>query len=791
MMGKGMMNGIAGAAMVALGVSMPAMAEQDPALAEIRAGDARPLHITRQSLQNALIQFSLQTGMQTSADAALLQGMTSPGATGILAPAAAINQLLAGTGLHYRFTGPASLVIVRSEQGSLASSDSLTVVAGVEYPTGPVDGYRATRTLTGTKTDTPLRDIPQSIQVVPRAVLDDQQASGLSEAVENVSGVQQSGTSGNRSETFMVRGFSSPGYAIDGVMLNYAGDRPETLLDLANVERVEVLKGPASALYGRGQPGGLINIVTRRPSYQLEGDGTLQAGSFGFRRAEGSISGPLNDDKTLTGRFSAAGQTEEGFQNHRRDSEREFGSVALRWEPNDLTSFTFGLDHTRQKMPFDRGLVVTPGNEVLLQPRRFLAEKWSAIDARKTRLSLGAEHSVNDQLTLRGSLRYDDARVQDTGIDYRSLDDDGRTLGRRFTDRQEDSRNIDAQMEAQLQFYNGSIDHQLLGGIQYTRSRMDFTSYRANIDAIDIYQPVYGAVKPTPKINSDYVENITMASVFLQDQIEFNSQWKALVGLRYDHVDQKMNQKIGDGEPDMSDGAITGRLGLVYQPVEPIALYASYADSFAPQGGQSRDGKALAPEEGWQVESGVKIDLIPDRLSLTTAVFQITKTNVKASDPLDSDYSVTTGEQRVRGIEVDITGEIMPGWRVLASAAYLDAQITKDKDYDPGNRLSGVPRASGSLWSTYQLQGGALSGLKFGTGLHAVDTRKGDLDNSFSVGGYYRLDAMVSYPINKHLTVSLHGRNLTDQQYIATPVSRTENHPGAPRSIVAAVKATF
>ncbi|MCV9880791.1 TonB-dependent siderophore receptor [Brenneria izbisi] len=782
---------IISAVMLTFGVSTSATAQQAVSSIPANIGELKTVNIAPQTLQNALLLFSQQTGTQTSADAAVMQGQFSPGVAGTMTPQAAVARLLAGTGLSYQFISPATVLIVRPDSDNVTTSDVVTVTAVAETATGPVNGYRATRSATGTKTDTALRDIPQSIQVVPRAVITDRQTTSLSEALQNVSGVQQSGTSGNRAETFMVRGFSSPSYAIDGVMLNPVGDRPETFLDLANVERIEVLKGPASALYGRGQPGGLINIVTRQPSYTFGGDASLQTGSFGFWRGEGTVNGPLNDAKTLSGRLSGALQTEDGFQDARSRSSRQFISTALRWEPTDATRFTFGLDYTNQTLPFDRGLIVGEDNQVSLPPERFLGEKWSEINAHKTRISLGAEHNVNDQLTLRGSLRYDDARVNDTGIDYRALEDDGRTLNRRYSDRVEDSRNIDAQLEAQLKLYTGTIDHTLLSGVQYSRSRMDFTAYRANIDPIDIYDPVYGAAMPTTRLNSDFVENIKMASVFLQDQIEFSPQWKALAGLRYDRVWQEMDQKIGDGEPDINDGALTTRLGLVYQPINPVSLYASYAESFAPQSGQTRDGLALAPEEGWQVESGVKIDLIPDRLSLTTAVFQITKTNVKASDPLDSDYAVTTGEQRVRGVEIDLTGEITPGWRVIASSAYLDARITHDQDYEAGNRLTGVPLWSGSLWTTYELQRGALSGLKFGSGLQAVGARKGDLDNSFSVAGYYRLDAMVSYKLNKNLEFSLVGRNLTDQAYIATPVSRTENHPGAPRSVFATVKATF
>ncbi|RLM30747.1 hypothetical protein BHG07_09245 [Brenneria salicis ATCC 15712 = DSM 30166] len=273
---------IISAVMITLGVSTSATAQQAVSSIPVNIGELKTVNIAPQSLQNALLLFSQQTGTQTSADAAIMQGQSSPGVAGTMTPQAAVERLLAGTGLRYQFISPATVLIVRADSDNVTTSDIVTVTAVAETATSPVNGYRATRSATGTKTDTALRDIPQSIQVVPRDVITDRQTTSLSEALQNVSGVQQSGTSGNRAETFMVRDFSSPSYAIDGVMLNPVGDRPETFLDLANVERIEVLKGPASALYGRGQPGGLINIVTRQPSYTFGGDASLQTGSFGF-----------------------------------------------------------------------------------------------------------------------------------------------------------------------------------------------------------------------------------------------------------------------------------------------------------------------------------------------------------------------------------------------------------------------------------------------------------------------------------------------------------------------------
>lgn len=672
-----------------------------------------------------------------------------------------------------------------------SSSVETIVVTGSEYADKPLSDYLIKRSSSGTKTDTALVDLPQAVQIIPKSVLEDQKANSITDAVKNASGVQQTGTSANRAETFAVRGFSAPAYAINGVMLNPAGDRPEAFTDMVDVESVQVIKGPASALYGRSQPGGLINIVTLRPTQELSGNMALKGGSFGFQRAEGTISNSLNDDGSLRGRFSGAVQTEEGFRDHRSRSNRQYGSIALDWDVNLDTQVQFDFNQTHQDMPYDRGLVVSADNHIHLPRERYLGEDWSSIDARKTSTSLGIIHHATDQLTLRTYLRYDNAYVHDTGIDNRSLQSDGRTLSRRYSNQVEDSENFDAQIEAQWDFTTQGIDHVLLTGLEYGYARMNFTSYRANIASIDIFDPVYGAEKTETTLNSDFLDKIRMTSVFLQDQITLSEQWKLLAGLRYDYVKQNQYSDVDDPSPSMSDGELTKRAGVVYQPNPTTAFYVSYAESFSPQSGQTRDNQALDPEKGRQVETGVKFDAIPDALTVTTSLFEITKTNVSASDPVDDDYSVTTGEQRVRGIEMDFIGTILPGWQVIGNTAWLDAEITKDNDYEVGNKLAAIPEWSGSLWTTYQVQSGRLAGLKFGSGVQAVSAREGDLDNSYSVSGYYTWDAMISWKFNKNTTFSLNGRNLTDQDYIQTPVSRSENHPGSPRSILATVNIGF
>lgn len=747
--------------------------------------------IPAQPIASALVRYASVTGTNIIYDGTLPAAARSQRVTGKFSEQQALQQLLAGTGLRFSFGANDSVTIISPSTSAAQGGGNAAGLAPIVLTSDPLNGYQAGESSVGTKTDTPLRDVPQSIQVVKRDVITDQQATTLTEALSNVSNVRQSSTGANRAETFITRGFASSTYAIDGSVLNATGSRPEVNPDLAGVERVEVLKGPASVLYGRGEPGGLINIVTRRPTDTPTAEATTQLGSYGFRRAEATASGPLNEEATLTGRITGAAQRESGFVDHRSESERQYIGGVLEYNPTDDTRVSLSADHTHQNQPYDRGLIFGLDDKIIDVPYdRFLGEDWSVVDSRKTRVSLTAEHQATDWLKVRGTVRYDDAYTEDTGIDLRDLEADGRTLSRRYTDRVEDMRNLDLQLEGIMTFDTGTIGHTFLAGVQQTRSRMDFWSARKSIGDIDIYDPIYGATRPVADLENVYIQDIVTSSAYLQDQIEFSDQWKALAGLRYDYFDHEVDQVYANEEPAFSGGSVTGRVGLVYQPTDRLSFYTGYATSFMPQSSLGQNNEVLDPEKGWQIEAGVKAE-ITERLSATFSVFQITKTNVAVDVP-DKDYARLAGKQRSRGAELDITGEITDGWQVIASLGYVDARVTEDTvESVIGNRLVGVPYWSGSLWTTYEFQTGKLEGLKVGAGVTVAGDRNADLEDPAYVDGYYRLDALVSYKINDNLDLSLVGRNLTNEQYIESTASRTENHPGAPRSFMAALKASF
>ena len=780
---------------VNLAITSHSYAAQGQPPASQNAETRQAFNIPAQPLSSSLRAVARQLDLQLSLEAGLVEGLRAPALNGTYTLDEAMRLLLGSAAISWQVDSQRSLILSRrAETGAInLQSTAITAPQAMEVADGPVDGYRATRSATATKTDTALRDIPQSIQVVPRQVLEDQQVTRLQDALANVSSIQPSSSRGGATDTFVVRGFRATSYAVDGIVTNPLADRPEVQRDLANVERVEVLKGPASVLYGRGDPGGLVNLVTRRPTMEPEGRVNVEVGMRDFYRLEGDVSGALNADKTLAGRLTMATQTDGGFADTFRSSERTFIAPSLFWQASEDTRVNLDLEYTHLKGHFDRGLVAV-GDKVNINADTFLGEKWSQQTATKSAATLRVEHDANDWLTLRQVMRVDDSHNDRYSVDPRDISADGQTLSRRVTDSTEDLHTFDSQSEAIATFHTGSLKHTLLTGFEYVHGRIDVDADRSRLASININNPVYGAQPQGFAFDSKANNRVDLYSVYLQDQIDLTEQWKLLIGARYDQTNQDNSSTDSDlqvTKQSIDKNKVTPRVGLVYQPTDWVSLYASYSTSFRPQTGITQNGSVLDPETGKQYEMGAKLDLIPDKLSATVAVFELTRQDVQAPDPDDSDYSVQTGEQRVRGVELDVSGNPIPGWRIIANVSALDAEVTKDTVYDKGNRLTGVPRLSGALWSTYQLQTGSLKGLGFGAGVIAVDQREGDLENSFDVAGYTRVDASVFYDIDDKTRISLNGRNLTDRKYIENVTDSTEIYAGAPAQIVASMSVKF
>jgi len=683
--------------------------------------------------------------------------------------------------------GPATDEIALSELSVTGTGPA------VERAGGPVIGYRATRSATATRTDTALRDTPQAVQVVPRDVLVDQQDIRLSDALQNVSSVQPGGTIQGRSDTFIIRGFRTQTYAIDGVLLNQAGNFSAVTRDLADVERIEVLKGPASVLYGRGDPGGLINIVTRQPTRAPSGDINLQAGSFGFRRVQGSVSGAIEGVEGLAARLSFAGQSDPTFRNFGgRDNSRTFVAPAFAWTPAPDTRVTFLGEFTRVDNQYDEGLVARNGRVPLDNVARYYGAPFSRYNGDASFGLLKVEHDLNANITLREVLNAQWGGFNALASRATGLTDGNTMVTRRETGVYSTYASVDSQTEIVAKFDLLGFRHTVLAGVEYTNGyRRAYTTQSATYPSVNFLAPLPGPTIVGLQFQSDLKQKNALAGLYAQDQIDLGLGLQLLVGVRYDTGTQYYFSRVPTSRtipPDQELSGTSPRVGLIYRPAEPLTLYASYATSFKPQTDNVYNAGNPRPETGELYEIGSRLDLNPD-LTLSTAAFRIIRNNVAAADPVNTGFSVITGQQRSEGVEADLAGQVLPGWKVIGGISVLDARITRDTTFAVGNRLVGAPAFSGSIWSTYQFQEGVLLGWTVGAGITYVGRRAGDLNSSYAVGGYARLDAAVFYDFGEHARFSINARNLTDRRYIEQPFNPFNNLPGAPLSVLATITA--
>ncbi|PIG94152.1 TonB-dependent receptor [Gloeocapsopsis sp. IPPAS B-1203] len=650
--------------------------------------------------------------------------------------------------------------------------------------TGQQDGYSVPNATTATRMDTPLRDIPQSIQVVPQQVLEDQQVIRASEALRNVSGVQRGNTLGGIIEVFSIRGFQQFG----GTLRNGFRNR-FSVAETANLERIEVLKGPASVLYGNLDPGGVINYVTKQPLSEHFYAAGLQVGSFGLVRPTLDFSGPLNPERTLLYRLNTAYERGGNFRNFDTEVERFFISPVVTWKISDRTDLILELEYVNGQRPFDRGLVALGTGIADIPFDRILGEPDDFMEATSFSTGYRLEHRFNDDWTIRNQFRYSFSNNINSRIEPGRLNEATGELNREFAEAETTERNYELQTNLVGNFATGSIQHTLLFGVDLSWVNEGGESRFEPAPSINIFNPVHGiAPRPGRDEFSDVfpLESQTNTlGFFLQDQITLAENLKLLIGGRFDNIDQS------SPSDERQDQAFSPRVGIVYQPIEPISLYTSFSRSFQPNFGNRADGSLLEPVRGTQYEVGVRGEFLNGSLITNLAAYEITRSNLAVTDPDNPNFSIPSGEQRSRGVELDVTGQILPGWNIIASYAYTDARVTKDDNLQPGNLLDGVPFNSASLWSTYEIQTGNFQGLGFGLGLFYVGERQGDLNNSFQVPSYVRTDASIFYRRN-NWRAGININNLFNVDYIeGTGQRRNRIDPGAPFTVRGTLSVEF
>lgn len=670
-----------------------------------------------------------------------------------------------------------------------AGDGLVVVVTGDRAPS-----YRVPSASVGGRTDIDLLDLPFSVQVVPQDLLRDRQVQSVNEALRTVAGVTPDNPSYSAFEGFTIRGFSGRNIIRNGL-------RDDTNITsriaLPNIERIEVLRGPAGALFSQGSPGGTVNIVTKKPLSEPRYTITGAIGSFDTYEGSIDFTGPLNGDNTLLYRLTAGASTTDTFIDF---FERRTYAIApvLSWQISDNTKLTIEGEYTAGEQPNARGLPArgtildNPNGDI--SPSFFIGEPDDDLDSNDRyalRLGYTLEHQLNPNWQLRNSFQTTRLRTPQNSLFPSALREDGRTLERGLfstDDQSQDNYLLDTNIVGRFQ--TGSIGHELLIGVELNRDVYGASSKQYDLSPIDLFDPVYG--QPRGELIAEFPrEPITTDSlgIYLQDRIELTPNLQMLLGGRFDIVSQEIDSAEGD-DSFQQDEAFSPRIGLVYQPSDTVSLYASYSRSFLQSVGSTLDRRLFEPERGTQYEVGVKADWLDRRLSTTLAWYHITRSNVLTTDPEDPNFSVQTGEQRSQGIEFNVAGELAPGWKIAGGYAYSDAEITEDNVFEVGNRINNVPRHSASLWTTYEIQKGPLQGLGLGLGLFYVGERAGDLDNSFEVPSYTRTDLSLFYR-RDNFRGAINIENLFDIDYFEAAESDLRVYYGAPLTIKASLSFSF
>lgn len=677
---------------------------------------------------------------------------------------------------------------------------NITSSADSERADGPVEGYKASRSASATRTDTALHDTPQSVSVVPKDVLQDTGATRLQDGLDYAGGVGRANNFGGQGlTTFTVRGFTTGEFYRNGFPINRGYPNAP---DANTVERLEVIRGPASSLYGRGDPGGTFNVVSKQPLPESKVTLGSQFDDQGMHRATLDATGPLNQDGSLAYRLNLLGEGGESFRDD-VESERYDVAPVLSWQVNDSTKIVFEGDFMRNNHPLDRGLTRLPGQLGTASRDTNIWEKGSdnLLHNDNNMAQLRFEHLLNDNWTLGGGMQWLDGSLKGNAVEANALQADGRTLGRNFNYRKLEWTDRDYQLNLTGHFDTGGYAHTLLTGIEYEdydyNSIIQRSASGASAYPIDIFDPVLGQPRPAlTRTTTHDKENLKTWAAFIQDQVALSERLKALVGVRFERFEHDYDDKLpANRDFNKAENGVTPRFGLIYDLTDTVAVYANTARSFKPNTGTpaGTGSGGFDPEKGKSYELGVKWEALDRQLSIDAAIYHIVKENVLANDPNDTTntYKIAAGEVRSRGLDINIAGNLTPEWRVIGGYAYVDAEVTEDTTLPKGTRLANIPRNSFSLLNTYEFQDGLVKGLGLGVGVKYVDDRVGQTAaTTYTMERYSVVDLLSFYKVNEHVRLNLDVKNVFNKGYDEGAFNNYV-YPGAPRTVQAGVSYTF
>ncbi|EFL9997101.1 ferrichrome porin FhuA [Escherichia coli] len=708
--------------------------------------------------------------------------------------------------------------------------DTITVTAAPapqESAWGPAATIAARQSATGTKTDTPIQKVPQSISVVTAEEMALHQPKSVKEALSYTPGVA-AGTRGasNTYDYLIIRGFAADGQSqnnyLNGLKMqgNFYND---AVIDPYMLERAEIMRGPVSVLYGKSSPGGLLNMVSKRPTTEPLKEVQFKAGTDSLFQTGFDFSDALDDDGVysyrLTGLARSANAQQKGAE-----EQRYAIAPAFTWRPNDKTNFTFLSYFQNEPETGYYGWLPKEGTvEPLPNGKRLPTDfnegaKNNTYSRNEKMIGYSFDHEFNDTFTVRQNLRFAQNKVSQKSVYGYGMCSDplyssnpssspcanvpqsqwGHTLTRQYVIDNEKLENFSVDTQLQSKFATGSVDHTLLTGVDFMRMRNDIDSwfgYAGSVAPSDIYNLDrsdfdFGA-HPNPSGPYRVLLKQKQTGLYVQDQAQWDKVLVTLGG-RYDWADQSSFNRDYGNKSERDDKEFTWRGGVNYLFDNGVTPYFSYSESFEPASQTDANGDLFAPSKGKQYEVGVKYVPEDRPIVVTGALYQLTKTNNLMADPNGSLFSVEGGEIRARGVELEAKAALSASVNLVGSYTYTDAEYTTDTNYK-GNTPAQVPKHMASLWADYTFFDGPLSGLTLGTGGRYTGSSYGDPANSFKVGSYTVVDALVRYDLARvgmaGSNVALHVNNLFDREYVASCFNTYGCFWGAERQVVAT--ATF
>ena len=657
------------------------------------------------------------------------------------------------------------------------------------------NAYKVNAASSATRTDTSLKEIPQALTVVSETVLQDVQATRLSEALD-IAGIGRANNFGGQGlSSFTLRGFTSSEYYRNGFPMNRGYPNAP---DSNTIERVEVLKGASASLYGRGDPGGTFNVISKTPQAERRTVLDVSADNEGLFRSTIDTTGSFTADGSLIYRLNLMGEKGDTYRDN-VDSKRWNIAPVIQWMPSDATKITLEADFLRNQHALDRGFTRYDGQ----QKYSFNSSDywWESGKDRNLlynnndMVQLRIEHELNDSWKLNIGAQYLNGNLHGYAVEANGVkaNSNGEIISRNYNWRNLDwtDKNFQTSLVGNFNLFN--LEHTLITGIEI--DHYDYKSYiirsKDSFD-LNINQPY--EMPPLPdliNVTTHDHEQLKSQAFFVQDQIRITDRLNTLIALRFEHYQHDYDNFLNNTSWSTDHNAFIPRIGLTYDLTDQWAVYTNISKSFKPNTGSDRNNNGFNPEEGVSYEIGSKYTLLDNQLSFDSAIYYVKKENVLTLDPLDSTKSIAAGKVTSKGLDLSLIGNITPSWKIIANYSYVDATVREDNTLEKGTRLANIPKNSFNLLSIYEFKSGIFNGIGLGLNQRYIGSRKGQTANStYDMGSYATTDFVSYYNWNKDIRLTFDIKNIFNEKYDDSAFNRYV-YPGQTRTAKLGVTYSF